>query len=346
MKFINQNLPTSIFLKLFPFLFRSATSSVRFANYIKIRKIYNEKRFDLRGTFPYFIMVEPTSRCILECKYCAKQQLRIKKEPASLSLKDFQSVIDEIGKYLFFILYWNWGEPFLNKNIYEMFSYAHKKRIFGIASSDGLMLNKENCQKLIDSKLEYLVLSCNAADRESYKAYTGKDCFDRFIKNVSTLMNMKKLRRSTTPFVNLQFLVTRENEIQIKKIKKIAKDLRVDYLTFKKINIYKETLINDFAPRNMRYRNDFYFRKKRKENECVRAWGSLVVNSDGSVTCCCGDVEKNYIPGNIQRKSVVEIWDGDAYRNIRKKILNDINSLPMCRRCPGKNTFSTELLIN
>lgn len=32
----------------------------------------------------------------------------------------FQRIIDELGDFLFLILLWDWGEPFLNPHIYDM----------------------------------------------------------------------------------------------------------------------------------------------------------------------------------------------------------------------------------
>lgn len=345
MRFINQNLPFKTMLMLMLSVIRCISSPKRFFNFLKLLVHWKKKRISINNALPFFVMIEPTTRCILECKYCAKHQLGVNKRKTDLELKDFRKIIDEIGEYLYFIFYWNWGEPFLNKDIFDMISYANEKKIFGIISTDGLILNEKNCNKLIDSRLDYLILSCNAANREEYKNYSGKDLFERFIMNTQTLMKVKKARKSRLPFVNLQFVVSQDNENQIDLMQTLAGELGIDRLTFKKLNIYDKPRINHLAPITSEYKHRKYIKDQDKENFCIRAWSSLAINCDGSVVCCCGDVENNFLLGNIKNQSIKDIWNGKEYQALRRRILEDINSIPMCQRCPDKNTFATSLLI-
>jgi radical SAM protein with 4Fe4S-binding SPASM domain len=59
------------------------------------------------------------------------------------------------------------------------------------------------------------------------------------------------------------------------------------------------------------------------------------VHSDGIVTPCCIDSNRDLIMGNIRKDSIKEIWKNEAYQDIRKKHLDGmIDEVPTCRKCP------------
>ena len=53
---------------------------------------------------------------------------------------------------------------------------------------------------------------------------------------------------------------------------------------------------------------------------CVLPWIHIYANPDGSVLpCCVGDHHIHL--GNIQSQTINEVWNGEKYRTIRKKML-------------------------
>lgn len=69
---------------------------------------------------------------------------------------------------------------------------------------------------------------------------------------------------------------------------------------------------------------------------CSRPWKQITVLSDGTVVCACIDAAKTNPLGNVMEQSFEEIWNGPAYVDTRRKIIEDIEQIPICRSCPNR----------
>lgn len=59
---------------------------------------------------------------------------------------------------------------------------------------------------------------------------------------------------------------------------------------------------------------------------------------DGSVSFCSLDYENTVALGNLQEKSIVEIWSGDRMNHIREDMNREILTESLCQRCLGQVT--------
>jgi len=78
--------------------------------------------------YPHFILIEPTNICNLRCPLCPTGRGEKGRSKGKMSLDKFKRIIDEIGDYLYDIELDNWGEPLLNKDIFELIRYANEKK--------------------------------------------------------------------------------------------------------------------------------------------------------------------------------------------------------------------------
>lgn len=53
---------------------------------------------------------------------------------------------------------------------------------------------------------------------------------------------------------------------------------------------------------------------------CPHPWFSLAVASNGDVVACCRDLERETVLGNLFRQELAEIWNGAAYRALRRDL--------------------------
>ncbi|MBI4878707.1 MAG: SPASM domain-containing protein [Planctomycetes bacterium] len=69
---------------------------------------------------------------------------------------------------------------------------------------------------------------------------------------------------------------------------------------------------------------------------CTRPWRQTAVLSDGTAVCACVDAEKRNPLGDLGRQGFDEVWNGPAYRALRRAIATDIDQVPICRGCPNR----------
>ena len=132
---------------------------------------------------PYHVVLDPTNVCQLKCPFCGTGERR----PSMLKFDGFKKIIDEIGKTCINLELYNWGEPFLNKDVLEMVSYASNKYGTYVRISSNLNVrNDELNRDLVLSGLNTLTISLDGASQETYEKYRVAGSFDKVIENFET----------------------------------------------------------------------------------------------------------------------------------------------------------------
>jgi len=299
------------------------------------------------NSYPSILMVEPTNLCNLNCPLCPTGNKSLKRERGFMPLDGFKKTMDELGDYLLNLTLWNYGEPMLHKDIYEMIEYAKTKKIFIRLSTNGHFFDsQENIKKLILSGLDDLIIALDGGSQETLSKYRVGANFETIINGIRKVTEEKKKLGSRLPFVELQFIIMKHNEHEVEKMKKIAEEIGVDKLTLKTVTLEiensKEELekMEQFLPANEEYsrygKNENELkRKKIVKNKCIRLWLSSVINWNGDVVPCCYDAEGIFTFGNAFQKPFKEIWLNDQYAKFRETILKNKKSVKMCSNCPG-----------
>ena len=304
---------------------------------------------------PLNILIEPTGSCNYQCVKCEKFSSIYRDDGDVFKDKNmpweyYRQIIDDIGDTLLTLRLWHYGEPFLNVDIFDMIKYAKRKNIIVGISSNLSLLTEEKAKELIQSKLDYLVISFDGASRETYNLYHRSDYFDKVVNNIRTLVKSKKSLKSSLPFIDLQFIVMKENEKEMEKIKDLAEELGVDKLSFLKLD---ETNINldrfkdfhsnkDILPMN----KDFCFDKQERKriNFCLIPWEETLIRYSGAILPCAVDLGQKHEIGNLFRQSVYlgfrNFWNNDKYCNFRQQIVKDINKIDTCFHCSKKDNHT------
>lgn len=295
--------------------------------------------------YPSTLMIEPTNICNLKCPLCPTGAGLIKRKKGYLSFSDFKKVVDEIKDHIFHLRLWNWGEPLLNKEIFKFISYAKSKKIFVNLSTNSSFLDEEITKKIIYSGLDELIISLDGASDKTYNQYRKGGNFQKVLKAIESLVFEKNKLHKQTPHIKLQFILMKNNEHEIEKIKRLAKKIGVDELVFKTVGImdyFSQEDIKKYLPSNKKYsRYDFsngtIASKIFLKNSCDSLWEETVVNWDGEVVPCCFDMNNIFSFGNAFSESIKSIWRGQKYSSFRKLILTKKSKIPLCKNCPGTN---------
>ena len=140
--------------------------------FMNIRKLLIDRRHDpepILGSdyscsFPSQYIIEPGNICNLKCPFCVNGMERKDSHPnrGFLGLNEFKVLLNKISPYARRIYFYNWGEPFLNKNIHSMVRLAVDRGIETYISSN-LSLTELNYKAIIESGLTSLVVSIDGA---------------------------------------------------------------------------------------------------------------------------------------------------------------------------------------
>lgn len=311
-------------------ILQSVLSPVRIHNLVKVKISKALKKNRVSG-FPINILVEPTRHCNYACLQCPRQEFpEIKNlNKMEISLAEFKLIMRRIGRYLFTIRFWHYGEPLKNRELPKMIKVAKDLKIFTVISSNCSILSGEIGRDLIESGLDYLLVSLNAATGKTHKKFTQTDSFDDVVNNLKQFVNLKKKLGFRRPFVNLQFIVMKENFNEVQEMKKLSKHIGADKLSFKYPGFKRNELGVDDSRYQLKGLENNYF--------CSLPYEECVISANGDVTPCAPDMRNQYVMGNVFNEDFKLIWNNLKYSRFRELMNKDINSIGICKDCPKKN---------
>jgi radical SAM protein with 4Fe4S-binding SPASM domain len=287
---------------------------------------------------PISYSIEPTNHCNLKCPECPSGVGSLTRPLGLLNPDDFKKLIDDISHTGFYVQLFFQGEPFINKNLYDMINYAQQKNMYVSISTNGHFINEENVENLLKNAPDKMIYSIDGLDEESYQNYRVGGTFEQADAGLRTLLNKKKEINQKHPYVELQFIVMKQNEHQLDEVLKYGKMLGVDKVVFKTMQISSYENALKFLPSNKKYRryiidNGSFGIKGKMKNHCFAVWRTSVITWDGKVVPCCFDKDAEYELGLTNGKSFKDVWHSDEYNTYRARILGDRKSISMCTNC-------------
>ncbi len=287
---------------------------------------------------PISYSIEPTNHCNLKCPECPSGLGILTRPLGLLKLSEFRKLIDQISDTAFYVQLFFQGEPYINKDLPSMISYAQSKNIYISISTNGHFVTEKNVDVVLDNAPDKLIFSVDGLDEESYQKYRVGGTFEQADNGLRALISRKIQRGLKKPFVEFQFIVMKQNEHQLDDVKKYCEQVGVDKLVFKTMQISSYENAVKFLPSNKKYRryileNNSFRIKHKIKNHCFALWRTSVITWDGKVVPCCFDKDAQNEIGTVNGRSFYDIWNSKEYVNFRKKILSDRKSVSMCTNC-------------
>ncbi|MBU0648612.1 radical SAM protein [Patescibacteria group bacterium] len=297
---------------------------------------------------PYLAIIETANFCNLNCPTCTTPHNKITREKKSMTLDDFKKIMDKVSPYCHVALLYNSNEPLLHPNLSEMISYADKKNLYTMISSNATLLNEEMTGKILKSGLDEILLCLDGMSKQSYEPFRRGADFETVKDNIINFCGEKKKRGLVKPYVELQFILTSLNQNEVPLIKEFAKEIGVDRLHIKSFALSEyayskeeiKKLSEEFFPLESKYSKKIIYDKKDdgtldlkrgKDWLCSLAEAQLVVLVDGSLSMCCYDINGKYIYGSLMDKDFLSIWNDPKVQKIRAMAKK--GELSLCKIC-------------
>ncbi len=298
--------------------------------------------------YPLKLTIDPCNICMLECPLCPTGQKQKGRVLGKMNFSGFKKIIDEMHQYLYETDLNNWGEPFLNKEIFKMIKYAHGKRIWTSVNTNlNVPFKEKDAGALVRNGLDQLYVSVDGITQEVYGKYRKGGKLGTVFKNTKLVAEKKKELKSKTPVIVWQFLAMKHNEKQIPLLEEKRKELGIDRLVVGCLRsdigkeIYKKDLEKieetaDWLPLREELSRYDYKKKERKLKRpfCYYLWLVSAINPNGSVSPCCGAYFEKEDFGNAFTEGFRKIWNNKKYVAARRAVaMKKPNSQTVCDNC-------------
>ncbi len=289
---------------------------------------------------PFMLMVEPTNFCNLKCPLCPSGNGQMTRARGKMDMEDYRRLIDQVGENLILLMLWNQGEPFINPCFAEMVRYARQRRIPTLTSTNGHFIRTpEQARAIVEAGLDEIIVSLDGVDQETYARYRVGGRIERVFAGVRLLAQARRELGARTPLINLQFIVFKHNEEELKEAERLAGELGADKFLVKTAQVYTREEAEEFLPESEEMRR--YVQeggelrvKGQPARGCKVLWYSSMVNWNGAVAPCCFDKDVDFEMGRaFEGGDFRRVWRSRAYMDFRQRLLHDRQGLAMCRNC-------------
>ena len=321
-------------------------------------------------SYPYTIEIEITNKCNKKCLICEHTYWN---EPnRDLTFDEFLKIINCFPK-LKWVNLTGEGDAFLNKDYLKMIEYLKSKNICVYLVDSFDLIDESKSAKLIQLGVDGIWISMDSANKEIYeKIKIGCD-FDKIIKNIKTLLQLKKKYKSPIPELCFRYIITKLNLDGLSKFVEFIAKLRDDYdlgegskiefaglLYFPEIeHLYLSEIPKDIVfetlatARKYGMHVDFSHPEHSSKLPAMHlcsAWSEPYIMMGGYVMPCCAvlmsnkrDFLRKYSLGNIFEQSFEKIWYSERYKKFRALISNPSGQVPiLCQGCRAFNTLDRE----
>jgi len=311
----------------------------------KRRKIHVQGR-------PYLLIIDPCNYCNLRCPLCATGNGSLGRTQAMMSLECFKQYFDPMAPYLFEAYMHNWGESLMNKEVYKMIAHAQASNVGTNLSTNFSETTERDLEQLLDSGLEYLIVSLDGTSAESYLKYRVRGKFDNVISNLQKIIELREKRNLKRPVVEWQFIVMKQNEHEIPEAERLAKEFGVDLLRFIPVGLpyatnaeERQAYADEWFPLTVEGREhapegvEQQFGQANKPSPCFYLYRSMVVNPDGGVSPCCVVNHQDKDFGRLPTADIGAFWNNPNYVTARSLFSPDNASNPVSTVCDGCDIF-------
>ena len=278
-----------------------------------------------------------------------------------MSVDQFARIIDQLrGKALSVSLYY-YGDPLIHPQFAEMAKIAADAGLAVHASTHlSYNLSDRKISDIVASGLTHLSIDVDGATQETYGQTRVRGQLHKVLANLERIAAERKRQGSQTPRIEVQHLSFDHHEFgEAERVEDTVRQLGADdFTTFP--GVYHNVRGELYNP----VENDAIAAKEWPAKsaslvpDCHWPWSGTVIKFNGQVIPCClwregQQYAENGEPrtlGNVFEESLETIWNNDAYRRVRKLVLNPSKEArkpeqesSFCQGCP--KIFDSENLL-
>ena len=308
---------------------------------------------------PVCLYLETTNRCNLLCTTCPRT-FEALEPPADMSWELFTHIVDQFPRIARVVLH-GVGEPMMVPALPRMIRYLKGHGTYVLFNTNGTLLTRRKGQELIDSGLDELRVSIDAAEPEAFKRVRGRDMFARIVRNVRRFRAMQRELAVERPRVSLWLTGLKETVAQLGDFVRLAHAIDVAEVYLQRLVYFPEgqglarpqsALFaggDDEEGRLVReaevlaHSLEISFNASgatdpatslTPQNEarpwslCRRPWTLMYFTAHGrAIPCCIAPFSMrgydSFTLGEATQQSLRDIWNGPRYQAFRSALLSE-----------------------
>ena len=266
---------------------------------------------NITSIFPRVIDVELTNACNLQCDFCPTGTRVSSRKVGLMSERTFYKILIDTEAHRTPIRFVRWGEPFIHPFAVKYMGVTKRMQRLVHVNTNGMAIDGDAINDLIHIGIDSIKFS----HQTPYSRRIGGD--EEVLKGMVQYTFEQRGKRKK-PFITL-------GTTYDASYKEEAETLRKEMSRY--CDKFTMSPTRDIIQPPTCYGTD---------RKCPEVFSKLSVNWNGDVTMCCADWNDYMVIGNVNDKSIAELWKCEAALFYRSMIATGRwNELDLCRGCKG-----------
>jgi MoaA/NifB/PqqE/SkfB family radical SAM enzyme len=308
---------------------------------------------------PVCLYLETTNRCNLLCTTCPRT-FEALEPPADMGWKLFTRIVDQFPKIARVVLH-GVGEPMMVPALPRMIRYLKDRGTYVLFNTNGTLLTRRKGLDLLESGLDELRVSIDAAEPRVFKLVRGRDMFARIVRNIRAFRAMQRELAVEQPRVSLWLTGLKETVEQLGDFVRLAHEIDVEEVYLQRLVYFPEgqglarsesALFAGGANEEGRLVREAEALARKlgisfnasgatdpatslaPQDEaqpwslCRRPWTLMYFTAHGrAIPCCIAPFSMrgydSFTLGDATQQGLREIWNGPRYQAFRSALLSD-----------------------
>jgi MoaA/NifB/PqqE/SkfB family radical SAM enzyme len=326
-------------------------------------------------SYPYYLTLEPSDNCQLRCPTCVTgienetKRQKVADGPifrsgrTMLSLEMFDALLEEMGDYLFLIVFYNFGEPLLNRNLPALIRRAKAYGIeTDINTNLSLVLSDAQIDDVLSAGLDYMHASIDGFSQETYETHRVGGNFELVKRNLERFV-AARARLGAKTAITFNFLVFSFNEHEVGDAARFCANLGINFNT-REAFIHKPEWLPSYrkdeapipVPAAVALPSGFNYEQGKtvmqwsplphiEEAEsvprCAWHYGYAAMTAGGTVTPCCAVPKQEHDFGVFKpgQTPFSDVWNNNHFASSRAAFTGPEAASPtdietVCTHCP------------
>lgn len=301
------------------------------------------REYDPVRDFPFWVNIESTNFCNMDCIFCSRQLADGPK--GCMSDQVLERIVDEVAAYPNAAMrVAGWGEPLMHPSFTD---HVRRIKAAGIplkVYTNGALLTEEIMATFVEAGLDELQFSMQGLTPEQYEFNRRLSSFDLFKSKVALAYETRERLGGRKPFLSLLTSVMKSEleaadpKVFIEEWSPLVDKTAVDLTN---LNFVREVgrvkdLLEDQA-------------LSLVHRPCVDVFLAIEVNYNGAIEFCGQDASQtpDHILGNVLDTSIHQAWHSPKMEAHRQAVGRETrhNEMTICCNC-YHNTSKYEFFKN
>lgn len=292
-------------------------------NNLFYKKLLNrqiDKKINQYKDKPFCVRVENTNICNSKCIMCPRDSMT--RAQGVMSDVVFNNIIDQCAEFgIGYINLHNFGEPLIDKDLANKISYAKNKKIKKVTTNtNASLLEPEVSRSLIESGLDELFVSIDAAKKDTYEKVRVGLNYDKLLDNLINFLSVRKEISGKTKII-VSFVNFDQDSKEVKDFINFWKN-KADYVSVSYAHNWVGSKKDALDTMRLNY-------------PCRLLFSDLTIAWNGDYILCCADYNSEVVLGNIKNDSLIAIWRNNGILNNYRSahLSRKSHKLNICNQC-------------